>query len=153
MVVLAAPTHALSLSRPESRADAVGKGADPTHLETGLREWLAPLEETMRATMTPPSIAVFDTRVRKARHFPGSAAGSAARLLRKAGFDVVEHASFFVEGVTGPVTPGERTRARAWGRDLGESLQRGSRDRDLRSGVVETSDPVGEPSGRAGSRA
>jgi len=118
LVVLAAPTHALTLSRPESRAKAVSDGADPEHAATGLREWLTTVETALPVTSQRPSIAVFDTRVSKARHFPGSAARSAARTLKKSGFDVVERTSFYVEDITGPLAPGEHERARAWGRGL-----------------------------------
>jgi flavorubredoxin len=122
LVVLAAPTHALSLSRPQTRADAVKKGADPDCASTGIREWLDNLGETLPATSVHPPVAVLDTRVRKARHWSGSAAKRAARTLRKDGFQVVEQMSFYVEGVTGPVTSGEHLRARMWGRHLAEMV-------------------------------
>jgi len=126
LVVLAAPTHALTLSRPESRAEAVDKGADPAHAATGLREWLTTLAASLPVTSSRPSIAVFDTRVRKARHLPGSAARSVARTLGKSGFAVVDRTSFYVEGITGPVTPGEHEQARAWGRGLAGLVRPGA---------------------------
>ncbi len=43
LVVLGAPTHAFSLSRPSTRADAVRQGAAPGRAELGLREWMATL--------------------------------------------------------------------------------------------------------------
>jgi hypothetical protein len=73
----------------------------------------------MPSTSPRPPAAVFDTRVAKVRHLPGSAAGSAARTLRRSGFRVVERASFYVEDITGPVAAGEPERAREWGRGLG----------------------------------
>lgn len=126
LLVLAAPTHALSLSRPESRAEAVRKGADPSRAAAGLREWLTALVAALPPTAPPPAIAVFDTRVRKARHLPGSAARSAARILRKSGHVVVDRETFFVEGVTGPVCAGEHDRARSWGRGLAGRVQPGA---------------------------
>ena len=76
------------------------------------------LDHTLPATSVRPPVAVLDTRVRKARDWPGSAAKRAARTLRKAGFTVVEQTSFYVDGITGPVTSGEHLRARLWGRHL-----------------------------------
>ena len=40
LLVVGAPTHAFSLSRPATRADAVRQGADEAHARTGVREWL-----------------------------------------------------------------------------------------------------------------
>lgn len=118
LVVLAAPTHALTLSSPLSRADAVGRGADPAHATTGIREWLTTLDAAMPVSSGRPSFAVFDTKVSKAKHRPGSAARGAARRLRKAGFTVVDRTTFYVEDVKGPIAAGEHERARSWGGGL-----------------------------------
>jgi len=118
LLVLAAPTHALSLSRPESRAEAVARGADPRREAVGVREWLSSFEAPRPDRL--PVAAVFDTRVAKARHWPGSAAKRAARWLRQDGFDVVERMSFFVDDIAGPLTPGENLRAEDWGQRLCE---------------------------------
>ena len=123
LLVLAAPTHSLTLSRPESRAEAVSKGGDPAHSAVGLREWLTTLVAALPPTAPPPSIAVFDTRVMKARHWPGSAARSVARILWKSGYAVVDRETFYVEGITGPVSTGEHDRARSWGRGLARSVR------------------------------
>ena len=127
LLVLAAPTHALTLSRPASRAEAVSKGADPAHATRGLREWLTNLDVTLSATATAPrpSIAVFDTRMGKGRHWPGSAARSVERTMKKSGFAVVSRASFYVDAVAGPLAAGEHERAREWGRSLAELATRG----------------------------
>jgi hypothetical protein len=118
LLVLAAPTHALTLSRPESRADAVSRGASPRQARSGIREWLDTIDETLPAAETRPMLAVFDTRVSKARHWPGSAAGAMSRALKRHGFTVVDRASFYVEDIAGPVVAGERERAREWGSTL-----------------------------------
>ncbi len=118
LVVLAAPTHALALSRPESRADAASRGAAVSHTGTGLREWLVALDESCRSATPRPAFAVFDTRMAKVRHWPGSASRQAARILRKQGFTVLDRASFYVDGIQGPITGGERERARQWGLTL-----------------------------------
>jgi len=113
LLVLGAPTHALSLSTPATRADAVARGARRTPARGGLREWLAAQDQP--AGGLPPT-AVFDTRATIARHWPGSAARRTARMLRRRGVTVLLRTSFYVEGVTGPVVEGEAERARAWGR-------------------------------------
>lgn len=125
LLVVAAPTHALSLSRPESRADAVERGADPQRALVGVREWLADIDIYLPQSGPRPPVAVFDTRVLQARHWPGSAAHRAARRLRRSGFRVIDRMSFFVEGLTGPLADGEAVRAREWGADLPSILERG----------------------------
>jgi flavorubredoxin len=126
LLVVAAPTHALSLSRPETRADAVSKGADPRRAQIGVREWLAAIDDIFPPAAHRPPVAVFDTRVLKARHWSGSAAIRAGRRLRKAGFHVVDRVSFYVDGVTGPLSPGELSRALAWGLGLPSACRRSS---------------------------
>ena len=116
LLVLAAPTHALALSRPESRADAVARGARPEHAATGIREWIDTID-----THLPPGprvVAVFDTRVSKMRRWPGSAAKQMARKLEREGCSVVARTSFYVNGVKGPLVDGETRRAGGWGRSL-----------------------------------
>ncbi|RYC13868.1 flavodoxin family protein [Nocardioides zhouii] len=122
LVVLGAPTHAFTLSRPASRTEAVAKGAQLDRATMGLREWLAGLQvDEDQARL--PRVALFDTRVSRVRHLPGSAARSAARILGARGFTVVDRSSFYVDGISGPVHPGERERARAWGETLVEVLR------------------------------
>lgn len=118
LVVLGAPTHTFSLSRPSTRTDAIRQGAplqDPT---LGMREWIAGHDLGGR------TVAVFDSRAAKARHLPGSAARSAARLLRRRGGPrPLEVASFYVGDAVGPLLDGELDRATAWGRLLAERLR------------------------------
>ncbi len=122
LVVLGAPTHAFTLSSPTSRTEAVAKGAHPDLATIGAREWLAGLQADPSQTQLP-RVALFDTRVSRVRHLPGSAARSAARILGAQGFTVVDRASFYVDGILGPVRPGELERARAWGTGLAEALE------------------------------
>ncbi|MCM0619388.1 flavodoxin family protein [Nocardioides bruguierae] len=119
LVVLAAPTHAFSLSRPDSRSDALRRGATGTP-ERGLREWLCRwLEE---GGPTRPCVAVLDTRVTRVRRLPG-ASGRIARLLRAQGYRVLdEPTTFLVRDVEGPLVDGEVERAREWGHRLAEEL-------------------------------
>jgi flavodoxin len=123
VVVAGGPTHAFSMSRPESRAAAVEQGAPAERSVTGLREWLDGLGQTGRHT----PVATFDTRVHKARRLPGSAARKALRVVRGQGFDTLGSVSFFVEDTTGPLLDGELDRAEAWGRSLAATCSAPSR--------------------------
>lgn len=119
LVVIGAPTHAFTLSRPGSRADAVKRGAPTEVGELGVREWLATLPPPARGA----AAAVFDTRVRTMRHWPGSAARRAAHYLRRAGYDVAgAPTSFYVRDVEGPLDRGEEARAHDWGADIVHQL-------------------------------
>ncbi|HVQ18576.1 MAG TPA: flavodoxin domain-containing protein [Actinomycetes bacterium] len=130
LVVVGAPTHAFSLSRPSTREDAVRQGADPSHAPFGVREWLDTLAEAFPVATQRPQVAVFDTRVEKVRRLPGSAAKRAAKVLRAHGFDVLDRpTSFYVADVQGPTTFGEFYRAHDWGARLFE-LARSQQDRD-----------------------
>ena len=40
LLVVGAPTHAFSMSRPSTRLDAVRQGADAQRAAWGMREWL-----------------------------------------------------------------------------------------------------------------
>lgn len=130
LVVVGAPTHAFSLSRPSTREDAVRQGADPSHAALGVREWLDTLADAYPVATQRPQVAVFDTRVEKVRRLPGSAAKRAAKVLRAHGFDVIDRpTSFYVADVQGPTTFGEFDRAREWGTRLFE-LARQPQGRD-----------------------
>lgn len=119
LVVIGAPTHALGLSRPSTRADAVLQGA-PAEVEArGVREWLEDLEDTESV-----HIATFDTRVRAMRHLPGSAARHVAHLLRRRGYDVPPATSFYVSGAAGPLAHAEEARASDWASNLAHQLMR-----------------------------
>jgi hypothetical protein len=119
LLVVGAPTHAFSLSRPSTRQDAVSKGADPTHAVPGVREWLSTLDAGAPTGAPRPVVAVFDSRVAKARRLPGSAAHRAVRILRARGFEVLDDTrSFYVSDTKGPPVRGEGPRARAWAAGL-----------------------------------
>lgn len=139
VLVVGAPTHAFSLSRASTRKDAVRQGAPPIHGGVGLREWIAALP----ASGLPP-FAVFDTRVAKARRLP-SAGRTAARLMsRRSDRLLVPVAGFTVADVKGPLSDGELSRARAWGRTVGRAAARAAkgpcRGRDL--GPAEPAPPA-----------
>jgi hypothetical protein len=117
ILVLGAPTHAFSLSRPATRAEAASQGATGAHVGWGMREWLTGCEPSSH----PPEVAVFDTRVSKVRRLPMAAGPAARRLARAQGFTILERPAYFlVDDVAGPLSPGELARATAWGRRLGD---------------------------------
>ena len=111
LLVVGGPTHAFSMSRPETRDDAA-KDA-PQHPRAGIREWLQAL--------TPPAttlrLATFDTRQGHSP-FTGSAAKAAAKAARSRGLRAEAAMDFFVTARGGPLEPGEIERATEWGRSL-----------------------------------
>ena len=116
LLVVGAPTHAFSLSRPSTRADAVRQGADATRAAIGLREWL---ESTHPTKDQPVHVAVYDTRASKVRRLPAAAGPSAARLAKRRRFASVDRpVAFLVKDVQGPLIDGELDRASSWGRSL-----------------------------------
>lgn len=114
LLVVGGPTHAFSMTRSSTRADALREGAPYGDTETGIREWID------RATPRPElPVVTFDTRV-QVKFVPGSAAKSAASSLKGHGFaHVTRGPTFFVLGKEGPLADGELERARAWGAELG----------------------------------
>lgn len=114
LLVVGAPTHAFGLSRPSTRADAIRQGAKQGDERRGLREWL----EQLPPSLGDEVVAAFDTRARRVRHLPGSAARGAVKILRAHGYRATSSRSFYVEDVSGPLLPGELDRAVAWGREL-----------------------------------
>ncbi len=118
LLVVGGPTHALGLSRTQTRQDAVERTTGRVESgKIGLREWLGTL-----APGRSPLAATFDTRIRRPR-MPGSAARRAERQLRRLGFEILTGpTSFWVTGTAGPLVDGERDRARRWGEQLGAEL-------------------------------
>lgn len=116
LIVAGGPTHAFSMSRTQTRTDAIAKGASEGKVDIGLREWIEGIPRERHAS----ALATFDTRVDKVRHLPGSAAKSAAKAGRKHGFEsYASPESFYVGDTSGPLLDGELERATAWGRKLG----------------------------------
>jgi len=115
LVVVGGPTHAFSMTRPSTREDAMRQGGLAGAAGPGIREWV----QGLHSGAHPQRLAVFDTRVGKVRHLPGSAARSAARALHKLGFSTLfRPESFYVEDVSGPLLDGELVRAHVWGSEL-----------------------------------
>jgi len=117
LLVVGGPTHAFSLSRPQTRAEAVRQGAPAERAELGLREWL---QQAHLDHAGGPILAAFDTRVTKVRWLPKAAGPSAVRLAHKHGLrEIGKPVGFLVEDLQGPLLEGELDRAAAWGRQLG----------------------------------
>ena len=117
LLVVGGPTHAFSMSREGTRADALKRAPDGRVISsTGVREWLA--EVSLPAGT---AVAAFDTKVLKP-NLPGAAAKAIEKeLKRKGGRPVVKAHSFKVVGNTGLVD-GETDAARAWGVQLAAGL-------------------------------
>lgn len=116
LVVVGGPTHAFSMSRESTRADAAARGAEPGHLTIGMREWINGLPHDDRRHR----MATFDTRADMPL-LPGAASRSAAKVARRLGFRSVTPESFLVHGYEGPLVDGELERASTWGASLATS--------------------------------
>ena len=119
LLVLGAPTHAFSLSREKTRADAARQGAPSDRTRIGMREWLLGLTWDG----APPVVAVFDTRAAKVRRLRWAASRTMTALLRRRGLQL--HGSpeaFLVADIQGPLEPDEQTRASAWGRTIAATV-------------------------------
>ncbi len=123
LLVLGGPTHAWSMSRNKTRDDArsqaENKGIQPVSKGTGIRELIDQLHQDQHR----PVVTAFDTAVGKRWWLPtGSAAGSALKRLRNAGFEcVADGQQFRVAGTEGPLVEGELERARQWGQAVAKS--------------------------------
>lgn len=122
LLVVGAPTHGYSLSRPGSRKEAVFRGAEADRARTGVREWLEGAA-TPSGTSTR-LVAMFDTRLRKSRLMPMSAGTRGDHLLHEHGFThLLPPEGFLLEGVEGPLKKGEIVRAVGWGREVARLCQ------------------------------
>ncbi|MET0844314.1 MAG: flavodoxin domain-containing protein [Mycetocola sp.] len=118
LLVVGGPTHAFSMTRASTRAEAATAHAAPFAPVRGIREWL---DEVERPAGPIPAVA-FDTRVDKPR-LPGSAAKAARHELRSLGFETaLKQKTFRVHGYEGPLLDGELERAAAWADEIVASL-------------------------------
>jgi hypothetical protein len=128
LVVVGGPTHFLGMSSQRSRrivrlyqeraARHSRRQAPRNQAPPGVREWLAALPQAAGRRRA----AAFDTRL--ATLFPGSAARLIARSLEEHGYEVITRPEgFLVENMLGPLSAGERDRARAWGSALAGLLR------------------------------
>jgi hypothetical protein len=134
LLVVGGPTHAFSMSRVSTRQEARKQHDVMMPIEIGIREWLGMLVQDTTASVGPHGprvdVATFDTRIAKVRRLPGSAARSAAKVLRHGGFRLLANsASFFVNESTGPIRDTEVELARRWGMELGRLAKAAPRPR------------------------
>ncbi|MFE6867254.1 flavodoxin family protein [Kitasatospora sp. NPDC057692] len=125
LLVVGGPTHLRGMSSGISRrmaaaAEARKEGREEAAREArataegeGLRTWFRHLPDTGPGTRA----AAFDTRGAD-EGSGGAAPGIAHRLERHHYAVVAEPEGFVVEGLDGPLRPGELDRARAWGAAL-----------------------------------
>jgi hypothetical protein len=116
LLVVGAPTHAFGLSREQTRSDAAERVHGDTVTKYGsLRDWLKSFSRSQNRVYA----GAFATRAKKARWLPGSAARSAAMMLRRKNFEeLVAPADFYVDDILGPLLPGEVFRAKIWGAEI-----------------------------------
>jgi len=125
LLIVGAPTHTWSLSRPSTRQEAAKQAGQPDsskHVEPGatgigIREWLAQKSEL------PPRAAVFDTRRNINVLFSGRASRTIRRVLSRRHISLVTKTMSFLVNAENRLIPGERERAAQWGRDLGRLVE------------------------------
>ncbi len=122
LLVVGAPTHAFSLSRPSTRDDAVRQGASPTAPGSAYGSGSRPARphpaaaRGSRPSSTPASARCATSRPRP----PGRGV-----CWGTYGFTLVERPTgFLVDDVTGPLLDGETDRALSWGLDLAQAFRR-----------------------------
>lgn len=121
LLAVGAPTHAFTLSRRQSRADAARQGAPESRVSIGLRDWIPAVSPDRFGT---ERLVVFDTRVGRVRRLPLAAGVTAARLLRRRGFRLLRKpVAFVVEQTAGPLAEGEEARAERWGQMMGAACR------------------------------
>jgi hypothetical protein len=119
LLVVGAPTHGFSLSRPVTRHDAVRQGGRLAAEGVGVREWLRTLDHSDRRL-----VATFDTRMTRVRYLPACASRRAARELTEHGHTMVSvPMGFLLKDVSGPLESREIDRAIAWSRRVAAEAQ------------------------------
>ena len=133
LLVVGGPTHILRMSSPRTRQQGLQAAQkttgqphhdlEPGAAGPGMREWLLALPPAQPGRRA----AAFDTRLPS--RLAGGAARSAARELRKHGYQLAAKAEgFVVTGSEGPLRDGELDRARKWGAGLARPGREGSSD-------------------------
>ncbi|SDP38222.1 Flavodoxin domain-containing protein [Nakamurella panacisegetis] len=134
LLIIGAPTHAWSLSRPTTRQGAADQASEPdSHKQLepdatgiGLREWLE------REDPLPSRAAVFDTRRNISPLLSGRAGRAIKHLLHQHGVKVVAGPVSFLVDADNQLVPGELERAASWGREITAHIEplvlRGHRD-------------------------
>jgi flavodoxin len=110
LVLVGAPTHNLGLPSPDTRRQAVQKGA-ATAPATGVREWITGVQTLDGRVVT------FATTT--GGMFAGSAGKAIVKALKQRRVPAQCGVDFRVIGMSGPLAAGELDRAREWGRTMG----------------------------------
>jgi hypothetical protein len=124
LLVLGGPTHAWSMSRPNTRQAAItnpGSGRPPVEAaleETGIRELL----ERLPRPSCP--VAVYDTRIGGPALLTGRASAAIGRRLRRLGIRPIGKPRSFLVNRVSQLRPGELERAKLWGIELIEQRAR-----------------------------
>ena len=125
LLLVGAPTHVHSLSRPSTRAEAAKWGDDPERRLTlepdaegiGVREWLETCGDA------PARFAAFDTRADMTEIFSGSAAAAIDKRLRRLGSHRLLAKHSFLVDKDSALEAGQLDDAREWGRTIGAALR------------------------------
>ncbi len=123
LLVVGGPTHAFSMSREATRANAKAQAAEfgvtPVSQGIGVRDWLDTL-----GSAGGKAAAVFDTSAKAPRWVPtGSAAKAIGKVLSGKGYRlIVAPEQFRIDGRNPKLLPGELERAKAWGASLAGRL-------------------------------
>lgn len=124
LVVVGGPTHAHSLSRTATRAEAIADAAkperqlelDPDAEGGGLREWF----DTVGALA--PHAAAFDTRADLPSPLTGRASKGIAKRLRRHGCTLAAEPESFLVTKESQLEPHEAERATRWAASLGAAI-------------------------------
>lgn len=124
LLLIGAPTHVHSLSRPSTRVEAAKWGDDPERRLTlepdaegiGVREWLETCGDV------PARFAAFDTRADMTELFSGSAAVAIDKRLRRLGSHRLLAKHSFLVDKDSVLESGQLDDAREWGRTIGAAL-------------------------------
>lgn len=125
LLLLGAPTHVHSLSRPSTRVEAATWGDDrerrltlePDAEGIGMREWLETCGDI------PARFAAFDTRADMTELFSGSAAAAIDKRLRRLGSHRLLAKHSFLVDKDSVLEAGQLDDAREWGRTIGAALR------------------------------
>jgi hypothetical protein len=120
LIVAGAPILGFKLPDEKMRANIganPGKAPRPPDLaHPSMRAWLATLPQGHACAAT------FETRIWWS---PGSAAGTISHMLEGLGYlSIAKPQRFIVQGTYGPLREGELERARQWGAELAQTLQK-----------------------------
>ena len=116
LLLIGAPTHAGTLSTPESRQEVAESGGP--NGTTGAREWIERVD-----IADGVKVAAFTTLLDDSNPDETAANAIAKTLSERYPGKVIEIKIFLVEESKGPLAYGEIESAHAWGQELADSLR------------------------------